>query len=68
MSQYSVLHVYFLYIYVTGSAKRALNTFYYILQCTAKRVIMACVSDLSFFLHHWIAMSFSETSFSLRTI
>ena len=47
MSQYSVLHVYFLCIYVTGSAKRALNTFYYILQCTAKRVIMACVSDFS---------------------
>ena len=49
MSQYSVLHVYFLCIYVTGSAKRALNTFYYILQCTAKSVIMACVSDFSFF-------------------
>ena len=49
MSQYSVLHVYFLCIYVTGSAKRALNTFYYILQCTAKRVIMACVSDFSCF-------------------
>ena len=45
MSQYSVLHVYFLCIYVTGSAKRALNTFYYILQCTTVTA--------KFILHTW---------------
>ena len=34
--------------YVTGSVKRALNAFYYILHSAAKHAIMARVSDFMF--------------------